>query len=158
MNVQDNLLRPIVAVDDEEDDRFFFSRLLRKAGVALPVRTFAGGGEAKKALTAAHASGIRPCACFLDVKMPGVTGFDVLAWIRANGAFDRLPVFMLSSSDHPSDLRRAEELGAQGYFRKHPSEAEVRQIITLVTSAAGGTEVNWTNCAANLFVRGLKES
>ena len=55
--------------------------------------------------------GDRPLLCFLDIKMPGIGGHDVLKWIREQPTLDLLPVIMLSSSDHPEDIRQAAQPG-----------------------------------------------
>lgn len=62
-----------------------------------------------------------PDILVLDLKMPRKTGFDVLEWVRENPEFDKLPVLILSSSDHPADVKRARQLGATDYFVKSPS-------------------------------------
>jgi len=50
--------------------------------------------------------------------MPRVTGFEALAWIRNQARWRMLPVMMLSSSDTPKDLEKADKLGASAYFVK----------------------------------------
>jgi two-component system response regulator len=72
---------------------------------------------------------LRPLLCFLDVKMPAITGLDVLKWIRSKPELDPLPVVMLSSSEHPEDIRRAAQAGAQCYLAKYPQPAVLRQIV-----------------------------
>jgi two-component system response regulator len=57
---------------------------------------------------------------FLDIKMPKLDGFETLRWIRKQEALKALPVFVLSGSDEPRDVRRATELGATRYVVKHP--------------------------------------
>ena len=37
-----------------------------------------------------------PLVCFLDVKMPGITGHDLLQWIRAEPVLNAVPLVMLS--------------------------------------------------------------
>jgi CheY-like chemotaxis protein len=54
----------------------------------------------------------------LDLKLPGVTGFDVLAWLRAQPGLRRLPVVVLTSSSQDEDVQRAYDLGVNSYLVK----------------------------------------
>ena len=54
----------------------------------------------------------------LDVKLPLIDGFEVLAQLRSNPSTSLLPVVVLTSSNQPRDLVRAYELGANGYVVK----------------------------------------
>jgi CheY-like chemotaxis protein len=70
-----------------------------------------------------------PLLCFLDVRMPGMSGFDVLRWIRCQHALDAIPVVMLSSSEETPHLVEAQHAGAQCYLAKFPTAAELREIV-----------------------------
>jgi CheY-like chemotaxis protein len=61
--------------------------------------------------------------------MVGMSGFDVLKWIRNRKGLDALPVIMFSSSDHPHDVEQARELGAQGYLKKYPSVEAMQTVL-----------------------------
>jgi CheY-like chemotaxis protein len=133
-----DLLPAIVAVDDTEDDLFILKRLLDKAGVRNPLHVFVSADEAVAYLQRSlepRGGVARPLACFLDVKMPGGSGFDVLKWIRGEPRLDGFPVFMLSTSDDTRDVRKAAKLGASCYLVKHPSEAVMRDLVELAGKA-----------------------
>src|SRR5439155_21926607 len=59
-----------------------------------------------------------PRLVLLDLKMPRVSGFEVLSWVRADPALQVMPVVVLSSSSHDVDVRRAYQLGANSYVVK----------------------------------------
>ena len=122
----------IIAVDDEPDNVFFLRRTIEKTDIVHGFQTYANGEAAMVAL-AAVAAGERPetfpLICFLDIKMVGLTGFDLLRWIRGQKALDALPVIMYSSSDHPADVELARELGAQGFIKKYPSVAAMTTVL-----------------------------
>ncbi len=115
----------LLIAEDDADDLFFLRRLLAKAGVKNPIVSFADGAKAIEFLNDLAARPVAttglPCIVFLDIKMPLVQGFEVLAFARKQAVFEHLKIVMLSSSDHPADKKRALELGANGYFVKHPS-------------------------------------
>ena len=61
-----------------------------------------------------------PRLILLDLKLPGMSGFDVLQSIRghANEHVRRTPVVILTTSRAPADIRRGYDLGANAFLRK----------------------------------------
>ena len=121
----------IIAVDDEADDVFFLRHILQKTALDHRFQPFGNGEAAVIGLTSFTEMGtiVLPQVCFLDIKMAGMTGFDVLRWIRGQKALDAMPVIMFSSSDDPRDVDGARELGAQGYLKKYPSVAAMHTVL-----------------------------
>src|SRR4051812_21354729 len=98
-------MRPIVVVEDNEDDLFVFTRLLATCGIKDPVLPFRNGEEAIRYFgRVANEALDRPLLCFLDIKMPGYTGFDVLDALQASVVFDVVPKIVLSTSDDRRDI------------------------------------------------------
>lgn len=132
----------IFAVDDDENDRLLLSRALATAGIAHPCRMFTTGAEMLDALIGVLRGAPPPLVCLVDVKMAGVSGFDVLRWIRAQSALHAVPVVMLSSSDAPSFVEESHQVGAQCYVTKFPPPEQWREIIAaadrFVTASAAG--------------------
>jgi CheY-like chemotaxis protein len=127
-----NLGGIVAAVDDDEDDINLLQLLLRKAGAVEPIHVYRRGEDLVSALSNVvqdSLAAIRPLLCFLDVKMPSMNGHEVLRWIRGQRSLDRLPVVMLSSSEHPSDVQQAAQQGAQCYLAKYPQPALLREVI-----------------------------
>jgi CheY-like chemotaxis protein len=121
----------LLLVDDSDEDMFLFKRLVQRTGITLPCQSATGVAPAIALLNAAMQGdlGGRPRGCFVDIKMPGQNGFDLLAWIRGQPLLATMPVIMLSSSDEPADLARARELGAQCYLTKYPSTKTLVEVI-----------------------------
>lgn len=119
----------IFLVDDEETDRVLFRRALADAGVPHRCRVFSCGDELLDALIDVLRGSPAPLACFVDVKMAGMSGLDVLRWIRAQSALNRIAVVMLSSSDDPEFLSEALQFGAQCYVAKFPGPEQLREIL-----------------------------
>ena len=122
-----------MVAEDDADDLFFLRRLLAKAEVKNPIMAFADGRKAIEFLEGLarepkSPAGL-PCIVFLDIRMPLAQGFEVLAFARTLHVFDDLRIVMLSSSDHPADRKRAVELGANGYFVKHPTAESLGAIV-----------------------------
>lgn len=131
-------LPPILIADDDPNDLFLVRRRLQKAGVKHPIITFSNGEELLGFLrevdgTVGKDAERRPCLVFVDIKMPRVDGFEVLRWIRRQRTLKDLPVVVLSGSDEPRDIQRANELGAAHYMTKLPSAEEfAKKIAELV--------------------------
>ncbi|WP_035056230.1 response regulator [Andreprevotia chitinilytica] len=73
-----------------------------------------------------------PRLVLLDLNMPRLGGFEVLARLRADERTRTLPVVILSSSDDESDEREAYRLGANGYIKKPRGFKESRGTIAQI--------------------------
>lgn len=116
-------------VEDSEDDVFFMQRAFRRAGLKNPLMVVNDGEQAIEYLSGQHAFADRarypfPDLIFLDLKMPGLNGFDVLRWIRHERKSD-VRVAVLTSSPEEIDRQKARELGADCYLLKPPEPAMV---------------------------------
>lgn len=110
----------ILHVEDNPDDVLLVAMAFRKAGVPARLEVATDG---QKAITlVANSAANAPLACvLLDVKLPTISGLQVLAWIRQQPNIKRLPVIMLTSSLLAADINRAYDLGANSYLVKPPS-------------------------------------
>jgi CheY-like chemotaxis protein len=61
----------------------------------------------------------------LDLHMPGKNGFEVLEHVKQREYLRRIPVVMLSASEHPGDINRAYDLHANAYVLKRPDFSEL---------------------------------
>lgn len=113
----------ILLVEDNEDDVFLMKRALKAAGVLNRVIVVTDGDQATRYLAgedefADRGNWPKPAVVFLDLKLPLRSGHEVLGWIRGRKELESLVVVVLTSSDEPSDLRRAYSLGANSYLVK----------------------------------------
>ena len=115
--------RSVVLVEDSDDDAFFFERAFSKAGLTANVIRIKDGGAAVEHLKSSADN--LPALIFLDLKLPVLSGFDVLKWMREHNVF--VEVIVLSGSDLDSDKRLARELGASDYLVKPVSAAELNK-------------------------------
>lgn len=118
---------PILLVEDEPNDVFFFQRAMTKAGIMQPVQVARDGQEAIDYLQGAGKFGDRaefpfPGLILLDLKLPFVMGLDVLKWIRQQSEWGPI-VVILSSSREEVDIAAAYRLGANAYLVK-PAEVD----------------------------------
>jgi CheY-like chemotaxis protein len=82
----------------------------------------------------------------MDLKLPRMTGLEVLEWMKSKAELRELPVFILSSSSEKSDVERAHALGANGYFPKQGTIQGLGEIVRALLAFAGkGGESRITN-------------
>ena len=120
----------ILLVEDNEDDVFLMKHALNGAGVTNPIVVVETGQQAIDYLSGANRYQDRtkhpmPVIVFLDLKLPLMSGHEVLAWIRAQRQLESLTVVVLTSSNEPSDVRRSYSLGANSYLVKPLSAQQV---------------------------------
>lgn len=110
----------IVVVDDSDGDRLIIGVVLERSQLRNPVVLLGSAQEAISHLENTATQGRPPPALvMLDVNMHGMTGFDVLAFIRSKDAFADQPIVaMLTSSDADRDEMRATALGADVFLPK----------------------------------------
>jgi CheY-like chemotaxis protein len=114
---------PILAAEDEESDRMILELAFEKARSPHPLILVRDGQEAIDYLSgkghyADRSAHPLPALIVLDLKMPRMNGFDVLAWLTRQPQYKELPAVVLSSSADQSDVAKARQLGARDYFVK----------------------------------------
>jgi CheY-like chemotaxis protein len=129
-------------VEDSEDDAFFLERSLDRTEIAYRLERVKNGKEAVDYLQQ-FAEGddlaeAKPRIIFLDLKMPGVNGFEVLEWIRTHGLHPSLDIIILSGSDQDGDIQKALRMGASAYLVKPPSVDDLRECLVPRLARWGG--------------------
>jgi CheY-like chemotaxis protein len=125
-------------VEDDLNDIFLVKRAFKLAQLENPLRVVTDGeevvhylsGHGKYADRDAHPL---PKLIVMDIKMPRMTGFDVLEWIKHDGPLRRIPVIIVSSSDRTEDVNRAYELGANAYMVKPVNFHAVQHLFESIT-------------------------
>jgi two-component system response regulator len=105
----------VLIVEDSQDDEEFVQRALAQS-TAAEVHVASDGEQALSALQDRKRA--LPDLILLDIKLPKLSGFEVLERVRAEPRTRFVPVVLLSSSDVPQDVARAYQLGANSYLRK----------------------------------------
>lgn len=103
----------ILLVEDNPDDIFMIKRAFEKAKIANPIDVVENGEKAIDYLEENI-----PVLVLLDLKLPGISGFEVLKWIKSKERLKRVPVVILTSSQNGKDVNRAYDLGANSYIVK----------------------------------------
>ena len=113
----------VLLVEDHADDVLLLQRVLKKTHPGCPPHVASTGEEAIAYLDGQGQYADRrafplPSIIFLDLKLPGISGFEILTWIRQQPRFDRIQIIVLTGSRHTIDVYRAYELGANSFLAK----------------------------------------
>jgi len=113
----------ILLVEDDDNDVFLMRNAFERIGFNPLLLVLADGEKAIQYLNGSGTYANRdhfpwPCMMLLDLKMPRVGGFEVLAWLKKQKELPGLPVSVMSSSNLEIDIHKAMELGAYSYFVK----------------------------------------
>jgi CheY-like chemotaxis protein len=113
----------ILYAEDDRDDRLLAEMAHRDSHVPSPLVFVADGDETMEYLreTGRHADPtgwLEPGLVLLDLNMPGTDGLATLRAVRADPAWRRIPVVMLTTSTAKADINACYEAGASSYIIK----------------------------------------
>jgi two-component system response regulator len=123
----------ILVVEDEEDSVFLLESAFRKAHFANPVHRVSHGALAMEYLSNAVAKQRTvplPALVLLDLKLPLVSGLELLKWIRAHPILHSLIVIVFTSSSEPADIDAAYQAGTNSYLVKPTSLSALTELAT----------------------------
>ncbi|MGA9853190.1 MAG: response regulator [Gammaproteobacteria bacterium] len=113
----------ILLAEDDQNDVMLVKRAFSKSRIINPIACVGNGEEAVAYLRGDGKYADRqqhplPFMLLLDLKLPRLSGHEVLQWLRGQPLLKRLPVVVLTSSRQPADINLAYELGANSYLVK----------------------------------------
>jgi CheY-like chemotaxis protein len=134
----------VLVVDDSEHDRLFLRRAILKHPRLVMAGEVPDGEAAIEYLEGRghfqdRAQHPIPDAMLLDLKMPRMTGHEVLEWLRSRQT-DGMFVAVVSGSFLPEDIARSKALGAHAYFTKCPTREEMNAMLGEITDSLDKTD------------------
>lgn len=110
----------ILIVDDDQVSVMAIKRALKKLRILNPVMVAKDGQEALNILQGAFGEDrlLPPFLVTLDLNMPRMDGFEFLEHVRNDPSLHRAVIFVLSTSDAPSDIANAYDNNIAGYIVK----------------------------------------
>ena len=130
----------ILVVDDSAADRTSLKVAFQRCNYPIAL-SFAEDGEAALGLLRGDEGQppLRPNMMLVDMKMPGVSGLELLRRIKADPQLRAIPVMILSSSDDPRDVHDAYQCCASGYVRKPGAFDALKRIAEVVGALCAET-------------------
>jgi len=122
----------VVLVEDNPKDALILLRILKKEGFGDDVKWLKDGKEAVDKLVVAEKW--LPKLVLLDMKLPKLTGVEVLAILKKHPKMSQVPVVMLSSSDEKVDIKNAYRAGANAYVIKPQQYQETKMVVKMITN------------------------
>lgn len=141
------MLRPILLVEDNPMDVDLTKRAFAKRKLSNPVEVARDGEEALIWIDKWDAGAPVPVVILLDLKMPRVSGLEVLRVLKSHAVYKRVPVVVLTTSKEDKDIDTAYALGANSYivkpvdFEKFMAMAEQIEMYWGALNIPGGANV-----------------
>ncbi|MFP2958603.1 response regulator [Myxococcus sp. 1LA] len=122
--------RSLLLVEDSDADAVALERIASRLLVPMTVVRVRDGESALDYLyrRGAYGSASRPALVLLDLHMPGMSGREVLAQLKADPGLRRIPVIIFSSSEDPMDVEGAYADGANSYLFKPEPGAQLEAV------------------------------
>jgi CheY-like chemotaxis protein len=125
----------IVLADDDDDDRFFFKSAVGEMEFNSKLTIVNGGQELMDYLS--QEGTVKPHILFLDLNMPGLSGFDCLKLIRSDPKLRDISIAIYSTSNSEKDIEETLSGGANIYIHKPSDFERLKEIIRHVL------KINW---------------
>jgi len=124
-------LNHIVLIEDNETTSFLNNRLLSRLRVARQVTSFSKAEEALQFLWEKETADAAPDLVFVDLKMPGMSGFDFLERYSQLPAArqERTVVAVLTTSMHAADTARVAQYPNVEYLTKPLTEEKMQRLL-----------------------------
>ncbi len=111
-------MRPILLVEDNPMDVDLTIRAFAKRKLSNPVEIARDGEEALARIATWDAGTPQPVVIMLDLKLPKVSGLEVLRTLKSHPVYKRIPVVILTTSREDKDVNTAYSIGANSYIVK----------------------------------------
>jgi len=127
----------ILLIEDNIDDERLTLRALRRNNIMNEVVVACDGQEAIDYLFgtgsfAGRDMSVMPAVVILDLKLPRLSGLEVLKRIRTEPSTKRLPVVVLTSSEDHTQVEESYSLGANSFIQKPTDPTEFSEMILQV--------------------------
>ena len=122
---------PIIVIEDDEDDREFYSETLNNLQIENEIIFFARAEEAYQFL---EVTASKPLVILSDINLPGMSGIDFKKRIQENPFLrsKSIPFIFLTTSSDKKSVIIAYEMMVQGYFVKPNSVTELSSLLAQI--------------------------
>lgn len=142
-----NLL--IAVVEDDDDDREFICNALGDENRNIEIVPFSNAEDFFSFLPTSRKL---PDLVVTDLRMPLISGFDVIQRMKASEVTQHTTIVVLSTSSSEDDIQKAKNLGAAGYFVKPYNLKGYEEIKSKILTNLGFNSLLFTNVIKNFLV------
>jgi CheY-like chemotaxis protein len=137
-------------IDDDADDRELFREALYMIDPNIICHTAMDGRKALAML----ASGIVPLPniIFLDINMPGMTGWECLDILKGGDRYRDIPVIIYSTSSYAEDIEKAHRGGALCFYIKPVRFVDLVDSLQLVINYLADGAIPFPGEASDFFI------
>jgi len=126
----------VLVVDDDVVSRMVLMHLIDSCG-SFDIIEAEDGADAWQQLEA----GLRPAICFCDLRMPRLSGLELLQRVKAHAEVNSMPFVLVTSANDKDTVLEATKAGAAGYIVKPFQAEQVRvHLVNFLDQAASGYE------------------
>lgn len=125
----------VLVVDDDVVSRMVLMHLVDACG-KFDIVEAEDGEDAWQQL----AAGLRPAICFCDLRMPRLSGMELLGRVKADAALSAMPFVLVTSATDSATVAQAMGLGADGYLVKPFQHEQVLAYMAPIAAAAPNAE------------------
>jgi len=138
--------KPLLLIEDSDEDFEAFGRMMRKSSVNPPVYRCTNGDEALDFLK--HKGEYidlikapRPGIILLDLNLPGTDGREVLKQIKQDENLKSIPVVIFTTSSNPKDIDICYRYGISGYVLKPMDLKKMMNTVQIIIEYWLGTVI-----------------
>ena len=124
------MAKKILIIDDDSDDRELFREALEAIDPAVGFNFTADAEDALNKLKAGAMA--LPDIIFLDINLPGMSGWQCLTELKNIDTLRQIPVMMYSTSNHRRDKEIAVDLGAVCLITKPMTYKRLKEILAVL--------------------------
>lgn len=118
-------INKVLVIDDSEFDRRMIVSAMKSVCGDVTCVELSSGAAVLETMRNEH-----PQLTIVDIRMPGISGWEVLERIRADSSLRKLNVVMMSGSSSELDIEKATEFGAHGFYTKPHTRLDYGAVAT----------------------------
>jgi len=118
-------MKKILVIDDSEFDRRMITSAIKSVCDDVDCVELSSGLSAVETIRSES-----PQLTIIDIRMPGLSGWDVLSQIRADKTLSDMKVVMMSGSHAKEDIWKASRRGAHGFYTKPHKRSDYSLVAT----------------------------
>ncbi|MYN17701.1 response regulator [Duganella sp. BJB488] len=141
----------VLVVDDDVVSRMVLMHLIDSCG-KFDIVEAEDGADAWRQLE----DGLRPAICFCDLRMPRLSGMELLQRVKGHAELNTMPFVLVTSANDKDTVQEATNAGAAGYIVKPFQAEQVRvHLVNFLDQAASGYDHHAEDPAATLRRLGI---